>query len=182
MALITGSCASIAVIVLVRRSPTPWGWAFIAASAISVLSGVTGLSSHINRPCFALHVFFLLLSVAGQGLGFLMLFSRVDQTERRLKPTTGNEAETRILMKGNAALLLVMFCVEMLVLVLACSLQCCAAEGAYHGLDVEKRRGWGRKLAQVQEESLANATAMEEIHAAQFNDKFKQKYGEGFDP
>lgn len=85
-------------------------------------------------------------------------------------------------MKANAALLLVMFCAEMLVLILACSLQCCAPEREYEGLDVEKRKGWGRKLAQVQEESIANATAMEEIHAAQFNDKFKQKYGEGFDP
>lgn len=119
--------------------------------------------------------------MAGQGLGFLLLFSRVEQTERRLKPTIRNEAEARILMKANAALLLGMFLVEMLALVLACSLQCCAAEGGYHGLDVEKRKGWCRKLAQVQEESLANATAMEEIHAAQFNDKFKQKYGEGFE-
>lgn len=111
-----------------------------------------------------------------------MLSSRVEQTKHRLKPTSGTEAEVRILMKANAALLLVMFCAEMLVLILACSLQCCAPEREYEGLDVEKRKGWGRKLAQVQEESIANATAMEEIHAAQFNDKFKQKYGEGFDP
>lgn len=76
-------------------------------------------------------------------------------------------------------MLMAMFVMQLGVLILSCAVQSCWVR-EYEGLEAEreaadeKRR---RKIARVQEESMANAAKIAEMKSRELDEKMKIKYG-----
>lgn len=76
-------------------------------------------------------------------------------------------------------MLMAMFVMQLGVLILSCAVQSCWVR-EYEGLEAEreaadeKRR---RKIARVQEESMANAAKIAEMKCRELDEKMKIKYG-----
>ncbi|KAL5995327.1 hypothetical protein ACLOJK_025385 [Asimina triloba] len=173
------SSASFAPTILIKSPPTPFGWAVIATSSLSLLSSFVGFYSLLTHACLVTHISILLASLAGQGLGFLVLFSREETSLRLLKPDKGQK-EAKILAKLECGLLLSMFLLQLVVLVSTCTVQSCWVR-EYTGLEAEKEemaRRRGRRLARVQEESMANDVKTAEIQDREIDEKTKNRNGQ----
>lgn len=73
-----------------------------------------------------------------------------------------------------------MFLMQVVVLVLSCAVQHCWMK-EYEGLEAEREaavKKRSRRIARVQEESMANAVKIAEIKAKESDDKLKSKYGQ----
>lgn len=71
-----------------------------------------------------------------------------------------------------------MFLMEMVVLVLTCVVHSCWVR-EYEGIEAEREameRKRSRRIARVQEESMANAEKIAEIKAKELDEKMKNKY------
>ncbi|KAF3775795.1 hypothetical protein EJ110_NYTH49631 [Nymphaea thermarum] len=177
--VLLSSSASIAVVFLLRHTPTHFGWALFTASSFSFISSLTGLCSQFNKLCFVTTVCMLTVSLIGEGLGFLMLFFREGASIKFLH-STRDPREAKALIRVNTVLLLAMFLMQMMVLVTVCILQSCLV-AKYRGLESQreetaKRRS--KRMAQVQEESLANVAKMEETKSNDLDERMKAKYGQ----
>lgn len=83
-------------------------------------------------------------------------------------------------MKMECGALLSMFLLQLVVLVLTCTLQSCWVR-EYEGWEAEREgtaRRRSRRMARVQEESMANAAKITEVRAKELDDKMKSKYGQ----
>lgn len=173
------SSASFAPIFLLRNPPTTFGWALFTTSAFSLLSSFIGFYSQLTHFCFITHISLVLASLVGQALGFLALFSREGSSLRLLEPAR-SAREARILVKMECGALLSMFLLQLVVLVLTCTLQSCWVR-EYEGWEAEREetaRRRNRRMARVQEESMANAAKITEVRAKELDEKMKSKYGQ----
>ncbi|RVX05375.1 uncharacterized protein LOC100256155 [Vitis vinifera] len=148
------SSASLAPTILLRMPPTSLGWAFLMISCISLFSSFVGFYSQLTHFCFITHVSLLLSSSIGQLLGILALFTRENSSLSMLKsPRDMKEAKLLV--------------------------SCWVRE--YEGLEAEREaaaRKRSRRIARVQEESMANAAKIAEVKAKEFDEKMKNKYGQ----
>ncbi|KAL2251042.1 uncharacterized protein LOC105173678 [Sesamum indicum] len=169
------SAASFAPILLLKNPPTSLGWAFLLISSLSLLSSFTGFYSHF---CCITHVSLLLASSAAQLLGILALFTKEKSSLSMLK-SPRDPREAKLLVRLECGVLMAMFVMQLAVALLCCVVHSCWVR-EYRGLEAErdataeKRR---RKIARVQEESMANAARIAEVRGMELEEKMKSKYG-----
>ncbi|KAL0338890.1 UNVERIFIED_CONTAM: hypothetical protein Sangu_1411100 [Sesamum angustifolium] len=169
------SAASFAPTLLLKTPPTSLGWAFLLISSLSLLSSFTGFCSHF---CCITHVSLLLASSAAQLLGILALFTKEKSSLSMLK-SPRDPREAKLLVRLECGVLMAMFVMQLAVALLCCVVHSCWVR-EYRGLEAErdamaeKRR---RKIARVQEESMANAARIAEVRGMELEEKMKSKYG-----
>ncbi|KAK9274592.1 hypothetical protein L1049_021841 [Liquidambar formosana] len=171
------SASSLAPILLLKMPPTSMGLAFLMVSAISLLSSFVGFYSQLTHFCFVTHVSLLLASSIGQLLSILALFTRENSSLLMLKSQRDTK-EAKVLVRLECGILMAMFLMEMVVLVLTCVVHSCWVR-EYEGIEAEREameRKRSRRIARVQEESMANAEKIAEIKAKELDEKMKNKY------
>lgn len=172
------SAASVAPVILLRAPPTSMGMAFLMVSAISLLSSFVGFYSQLTHFCFLTHVSLLLASLVGQLLGIVALFTKENSTLSSIKPTR-DPREAKLLARLECGVLMAMLLLQVVVFALSCAVQSCWVR-EYEGLEAEREaaaRKRSRRIAMVQEESLANAEKIKEVKAKELDEKMKSKYG-----
>ncbi|XP_057968191.1 uncharacterized protein LOC131157811 [Malania oleifera] len=173
------SSASLAPTILLKMPPTSLGFAFLTVSATSVLSSLVGLCSHLGHFCFVTHVSLLLASSLGQLLTVVALLSRETSALSMLK-SPRDPREAKLLVRLECGIFMAMLMVQVGALVLTCAVHSCWVR-EYEGLEAEKEkseRQRSRRMARVQEESMANAGKVAEVKAKEFDEKMKSKYGQ----
>ncbi|MQL73665.1 hypothetical protein Taro_006006 [Colocasia esculenta] len=171
------AATSFAPPLLLRRPPAAFGWALLAVSAATLLASALGFCTHLSHCCFAGHTALVVASSVGQALGFLALFLR-EERSLALLASRRSPRETRFLFRAEEGALAAMFLVQSLVLMLSCALQSCWVR-EYEGLEAEREvaaRKRSRRMARVQEESLANAAAMAELKEKEVENKMRNMY------
>ncbi|XP_012077045.1 uncharacterized protein LOC105637961 [Jatropha curcas] len=170
--------ASVAPIILLKMPPTSLGFAFLMVSCISLLSSFVGFYSQLTHLCFITHISLLFASLIGQILSILALFTRERSSLLMLK-SPRDPKEAKLLVRLECGVLMAMLIMQMVVLALTCAVHNCWVRD-YADLEAEREataKKRSRRIARVQEESLANAAKIAEIKAKEFDDKMKSKYG-----
>ncbi|KAM3741536.1 hypothetical protein ACB098_07G002600 [Castanea mollissima] len=173
------SSASLAPIILLRMPPTSMGMAFLMVSCVSLLSSFVGFYSQLTHFCFITHMSLLLGSAIGQLLSILALFTK-EQSSLSLLKSTRDPKEAKLLVRLECGVLMAMFLMQLVVLVLSCAVHSCWLR-EYEGLEAEREamaRKRSRRIAKVQEESMANVAKISEVKAKELDDKMKSKYGQ----
>ncbi|KAJ0030275.1 hypothetical protein Pint_13498 [Pistacia integerrima] len=173
------SAASLAPIILIKMPPTSFGMALLTVSCISLLSSFVGFYSQLTHFCFITHVSLLLASVIGQLLSILALFTR-ERSSISMLNSPRDPKEAKVLVRLESGILMAMFLIQLLVLVLSCVIYSCWVR-EYEEIEAEREamaRKRSRRIAQVQEESMANATKIAETKAKELDEKMKSKYGQ----
>ncbi|XP_015572925.1 uncharacterized protein LOC8281179 [Ricinus communis] len=173
------SSVSIAPIILLKVPPTSLGFAFLVVSCISLLCSFIGFYSQFNRFCFVTHISLLFASLIGQVLSILALFTREKSSLSMLKSPI-DPKEAKLLVRLECGILMAMLIMQVVVLALSCTVHSCWVR-EYEELEAEREataKKRSRKIARVQEESMANAAKIAEIKANEFDDKMKSKYGQ----
>ncbi|XP_024445790.1 uncharacterized protein LOC18107698 [Populus trichocarpa] len=172
------SSASIVPIVLLKMPPTSLGFALLVGSCISLLSSFVGFYSQLTHMCCITHVSLLLASLVGQVLSILALFTREKPSLAMLK-SSRDPREAKLLVRLECGVLMAMLMMQLVVLVLSCAVHNCWVR-EYEGLEAEREataKKRSRRIARVQEESMANVAKIVEIKEKEFDDKMKSKYG-----
>ncbi|GJP53278.1 hypothetical protein CLOM_g12450 [Closterium sp. NIES-68] len=130
--VLAGGVASIIIMLIIRPVPLfPPGWGFMLLGALAIASGMLGVVSAARPGClFDCHVFCLLVSLAGFLASFLVIFLRLDVIVGNLQPAVEG-GKARQLVSTEGALYLVLFVTQLVVLLLAAIVQCCATAGDY---------------------------------------------------
>uniref|UniRef100_A0A5B7B7F4 Membrane lipoprotein n=1 Tax=Davidia involucrata TaxID=16924 RepID=A0A5B7B7F4_DAVIN len=173
------SATSLAPIIVLKMPPTSLGWAFIMISCISLLSSFVGFYSQLTHFCFITHVSLLLASSISQLLGILALFRKEKSSLSMLK-SQRDPKEAKVLVRLECGILMAMFLMQLGALVLSCAVHSCWVR-EYEGLEAEREaaaRKRSRRIARVQEESIANAAKIAEIKSKDLDEKMKSKYGQ----
>lgn len=190
--VIAASTFSIVCMLALRVVPTSWGWGFIAFALLSVATALVGcismsLPARDGRACFTLHMFLLITSMCIQGAVFLLLITRPDGVLNKLQ-SNRSEYDGKMVLKVDSALLLWVFCVQLVVLAIACIVHHCEPVDYYVDLEAHSGTGQrsGRRLSRVQEESIADAQAeatylarkesKPETEAARLHREMKERY------
>nr|DAD44260.1 TPA_asm: hypothetical protein HUJ06_002490 [Nelumbo nucifera] len=173
------SSASFPPIFLLKNPPSSLGWALLVVSCLSLLSSLVGFYSQLTRFCFITHISLLLASSIGQVLGILALFTQ-ENSSLQLLSSPRDPKEARFLVRVECGTLMAMLLTDLGVLVLACAVHSCWVK-EYEGLETEREataRKRSRRMARVQEESMANAAKIAEVRAKESDEKMKNKYGQ----
>ncbi|XP_059634737.1 uncharacterized protein LOC132277048 [Cornus florida] len=173
------SAASVAPIVVLKMPPTSLGWALLMVSCISLVSSFVGFYSQITHFCFITHVSLILASSIGQLFCILALFTKEKSSLSMIK-SNRDPREAKLLVRLECGILMAMFIMQLGVLVLACAVHSCWVR-EYEGLEAEREvtaKKRSRRIARVQEESMANAAKIAEIKAKELDEKMKNKYGQ----
>lgn len=94
--------------------------------------------------------------------------------------STRDPKEAKVLVRLECGALMAMCMLQFVVLMLSCAVHSCWVKD-YEELEAEKEviaRKRSRKIAKVQEESMANATKIAEVKDKEFDEKMKSKYGQ----
>ncbi|RDX72659.1 hypothetical protein CR513_47820, partial [Mucuna pruriens] len=156
------SASSFAPTILLKTPPTSFGMALLMVSGISLLSSFVGFYSQLTR----------------QVLSILALFTKEKASIFLLK-SPRDPKEAKLLVRLECGALMAMCMLQCVVLMLSCAVHSCWVKD-YEELEAEKEasaRKRSRRIAEVQEESMANATKMAEIKAKELDEKMKSKYG-----
>ncbi|KAK7265439.1 hypothetical protein RJT34_33059 [Clitoria ternatea] len=173
------SASSFAPTILLKMPPTSFGMAFLLVSAISLLSSFVGFYSQLTYLCFLTHTSLILASLTGQVLTILALFTKEKASISMLK-SPRDPKEAKILVRLECGALMAMCMLQLVVFMLNCAVHSCWVKD-YEELEAEKEakaRKRSRRIAEVQEESMANATKMAEIKSKELDEKMKSKYGQ----
>jgi len=147
-------------------------------SGISLLSSFVGFYSQLTHFCFLTHISLLLASLIGQVLSILALFTK-EKASMSLLKSPRDPKEAKLLVRLECGALMAMCMLQCVVLILSCAVQSCWVKN-YEELNAEREasaRKRSRRIAEVQEESMTNATKMAEMKAKELDDKMKSKYG-----
>jgi len=172
------SASSFAPTILLKMPPTSFGLALLMVSGISVLSSFVGFYSQLTHFCFLTHISLLLASLIGQVLSILALFTK-ERASMSLLKSPRDPKEAKLLVRLECGALMAMCMLQCVVLMLSCAVHNCWVKD-YEELNAEKEasaRKRSRRIAEVQEESMANATKMAEMKAKELDEKMKHKYG-----
>ncbi|XP_031117422.1 uncharacterized protein LOC116020977 [Ipomoea triloba] len=172
------SSASVIPIILLRNPPTSLGFAFLLVSAISLLSSFIAFYSHLTRFCFITHVSLLLASSLAQILAVLALFTKEKPSLAMLK-SPRDAREAKLLIRLECGAMMAMLVLQLVVSAATCLVHSCWVRD-FEDLEAE-REAWARKrsrrIAQVQEEAMANAVKIAEVKGRDFDEKMvKGKY------
>ncbi|KAL8119900.1 uncharacterized protein LOC141724535 [Apium graveolens] len=172
------STTSLVPTVALKMPPSSLGLAFLMVSSISLLSSFVGFYSHLAHFCFLTHVSLLLASSIGQLLGILALFTKERSSISMLKSDRGPK-EAKLLVRLECGIFMATFVMQLAVVVITCAVHSCWVR-EYEDIEAEKEalaRKRSRRIARVQEESIANAAKICEIKDKEFDEKMKVKYG-----
>ncbi|XP_027333763.1 uncharacterized protein LOC113848448 [Abrus precatorius] len=178
-ALFILSAASFAPTILLKMPPTSFGMAFLMVSGFSLLSSFVGFYSQLTYFCFLTHISLLLASLIGQVLSILALFTKEKASISLLK-SPRDPKEAKFLVKLECGAFMAMCMLQLVVLILSCTVHSCWVKD-YEELEAEKEasaRKRSRRIAEVQEECMANATKTAEIKGKELDEKVKSKYGQ----
>ncbi|KAK3040356.1 hypothetical protein RJ639_026761 [Escallonia herrerae] len=159
--------------------PTSMGWALLMVSAISLISSFVGFYSQLMHCCFLTHVSLLLASSIGQLLAILSLFTKEKSSLSMLK-SPRDAREAKLLVRLECGVLMAMFVMQLGVLALTCAVHSCWVR-EYEGIEAEMEktaRRRSRRIARVQEESMANVAKISDSKAKELDEKMKTKYGQ----
>ncbi|KAI8019571.1 hypothetical protein LOK49_LG04G00116 [Camellia lanceoleosa] len=173
------SATSLFPIILLKMPPTSLGWAFLTVSSISLLSSFVGFYSHLTHFCFITHLSLLLASSIGQLLAILALFTK-EKLSLSLLKSPRDPKEAKVLVRLECGIVMAMFVLQIGVLVLMCAVHSCWVR-EYEGLESEREameRKMSRRMARVQEESMANVAKMAEMKGKELDENMKNKYGQ----
>ncbi|CAK7352454.1 unnamed protein product [Dovyalis caffra] len=87
--------------------------------------------------------------------------------------------EAKLLVRLECGVLMAMFIMQLVALVLSCAVHNCWVR-EYEGLEAEREataKKRNRRIARVQEESIANVAKITEVKAKEFEEKMKSKHG-----
>ncbi|XP_065850381.1 uncharacterized protein [Euphorbia lathyris] len=172
------SSASLAPIILLKTPPTSLALAFLIVSSISLLSSFTGCYSQLTHFCFITHISLVFASLIGQVLSILTLFTR-EKASLSMFKSPRDPKEAKLLVRLECGILMAMLMMQVLGLALSCILHNCWVRD-YEGVEVEKEKRAkkrSKRIARVQEESMANVKVIAENKAMEFDEKMKSKYG-----
>ncbi|KAI5075021.1 hypothetical protein GOP47_0010982 [Adiantum capillus-veneris] len=189
--VILASIITIICMLALRLVPTAWGWGFLSFSFLSITSAIVGLIATSSRgTCHSVNMFLLITSTCVQCSVFLLLITRPSAVLDKFK-SNRSDYDGRILLKVDAALLLWIFCVQVVVLAMSCIMHYCEPVDYYEDLEGNPRatRRGSRRLSRVQEESIADAQAEAAKTAAseasrlhkEMKEKYSQKKEEAYD-
>lgn len=180
--VLVASIASIVCMLALRLFPTAWGWGFLAFSLLSAFSAVVGCISSRQSACYSLHMFLLIASTSIQGAVFLLFLTKPDAVLERLD-SNRSEYDGRTLLRVDAVVLIGMFCIQLVVMALACMIHYCEPTDYYEDLE-GKTLSRGKNLARVQEETCEEAETegegmvKEESEVARLHKAMKEKYSQ----
>ncbi|KAI3447213.1 hypothetical protein Pfo_003878 [Paulownia fortunei] len=170
------SAASLAPIISLKMPPTSLGWAFLMVSCISFLSSFIGFYSQLTHFCCMTHVSLLLASSIAQLLGILALFTKEKSSLSMIK-SPRDPREAKLLVRLECGVLMAMFVMQLLVLLLSCAVHCCWVRG-YEDLEAERdameKKSRQKKIARVQEESMANSAKSAEMKGHGLDEKMNK--------
>ena len=167
------SAASFAPTILLKMPPTSFGMAFLMVSGISLLSSFVGFYSQLTYLCFLTHTSLVLASLIGQVLTILALFTK-EKASLSLLKSPRDPKEAKLLVRLECGALMAMCMMQLMVLVLSCAVHSCWVKD-YEELEAEKEasaRKRSKRMAKVQEESMANAT---KIKTEELDEKMRSK-------
>ncbi|KAG4929555.1 hypothetical protein JHK82_046619 [Glycine max] len=170
------SASSFAPTILLKMPPTSFGMALLMVSGISLLSSFVGFYSPLTHFCYLTHISLLLASLIGQVLTILALFTK-EKASMSLLKSPRDPKEAKLLVRLECGALMAMFMLQCVVLMLGCAVHSFWVKD-YEELEAEKAasaRKRSRRIAEVQEESMANASKMAEIKAKELDEKMKSK-------
>ncbi|XVF35131.1 hypothetical protein REPUB_Repub18cG0118400 [Reevesia pubescens] len=173
------SAASLAPIILLKMPPTSLGLAFLMVSCISLLSSFVGFYSQLTHFCLITHTSLLIASLIGQILSILVLFTKEKSSLSMLK-SPRDPKEAKLLVRVGCGIFMAMLLMQLVVLALTCTLHNCWVR-EYEGLETEREataKKRSRRMARVQEESMANAAKIAEIKDKEFDEMMKSKYNQ----
>lgn len=173
------SVSSFVPIILLKMPPTSLGLAFLLVSSMSVLSSFIGFYSQLKHCCFMTHLTLLISTLVGQVVGVLALFTR-ERASLSMFKSPRDPKEAKLLLRLECGVLMAMLIFQLLVLALSCVVHICWVR-EYEGLEMEREataKKRSRRIARVQEESMANAEKIAEVKAKEFDEKMKSKYGQ----
>ncbi|QHO22081.1 uncharacterized protein DS421_11g352070 [Arachis hypogaea] len=156
--------------------PTSFGMAFFMVSGISILSSLVGFYSQLTYLCFLTHISLVLASLVGQILTILALFTR-EKASLSLLKSPRDPKEAKFLVRMECGALMAMCMLQVVVLVLSCAVHSCWVKD-YEELEAEKEamaRKRSRKMAKVQEESMANGTKIAQCKTKELDENMKSK-------
>ncbi|KAK6944747.1 hypothetical protein RJ641_025849 [Dillenia turbinata] len=162
---------------LLKMPPTSLGWAFVMVSCLSFFSSFLGFYSQLTHFCFLTHIWLIFASSIAQLLSILVLFTKEKSSLSMLK-SPRDPSEAKVLVRVEYGVFMSMFVMQLMVLALTCAVQSCWVR-EYEGLQAEREamaRKRSRRIAEVQEESMANAAKMAEFKAKELDEKVKSKY------
>ncbi|CAK9871254.1 unnamed protein product [Sphagnum jensenii] len=165
-----GGVASLVIEFLLEHRPSQTGWLLVIVSAFTVASGLIGLCSSTRRGCFTLQLVLLAFSLVGLIAAALSIFFKAQQVLNDMSPKIARNTAIKVL-RLDAAVLFITFCVQVAVLVLGVCVNCCDLNDHYE--EIEMNRGMARTQG-----AADNRAAMKgESKAAQLAERMKKKYG-----
>ncbi|KAJ7955980.1 putative Membrane lipoprotein [Quillaja saponaria] len=173
------SVASFAPTILLRMPPTSFGMAYILVSGISLFSSFVGFYSQLTHLCYITHISLLLASLISQLLSILALFTK-EKSSLSMFKSPRDPKEAKLLVRLECGALVAMFMMQLVVLLLSCAVHSCWVK-EYEGLEAEREataKKRSRRIAKVQEESMANVSKISEVKAKELDEKMKSKYGQ----
>ncbi|XP_015931537.1 uncharacterized protein LOC107457876 [Arachis duranensis] len=176
LSLFVISAASFAPTILLKMPPTSFGMAFFMVSGISILSSLVGFYSQLTYLCFLTHISLVLASLVGQILTIFALFTR-EKASLSLLKSPRDPKEAKFLVRMECGALMAMCMLQVVVLVLSCAVHSCWVKD-YEELEAEKEamaRKRSRKMAKVQEESMANGTKIAQCKTKELDENMKSK-------
>ncbi|MCO5561727.1 hypothetical protein L7F22_015350 [Adiantum nelumboides] len=181
--VILASIITIICMLALRIVPTAWGWGFLSFSFLSIISAVVGCIATSSRgTCHSVNMFLLITSLCIQCSVFLLLMTRPSAVLDRFQ-SNRSEYDGKTLLKVDAALLLWVFCVQIVVLAMSCIMHYCELVDYYEDLEGNPRTSHhgSRRLSRVQEESIADAqaeAAKPASEASRLHKEMKENYSQ----
>eukprot|EP00271_Cylindrocystis_brebissonii_P009361 TRINITY_DN24154_c0_g1_i1.p1 TRINITY_DN24154_c0_g1~~TRINITY_DN24154_c0_g1_i1.p1 ORF type:complete len:208 (-),score=23.75 TRINITY_DN24154_c0_g1_i1:968-1591(-) len=165
--------ATIVLLFVIKHSPTVAGWAFIALSLTSIVSGFFGFMTSDFRGCCGLHMIFMVLSTAGQVVAFLVIFL----SETQILGDIGYEyySSAYNLLRIVAILYVLLFACQMFLFFLNCVIDACCMLDFYE--DLEQQPVNPAQAAKQEAKNEKARLKMEASSAKVLADKMKAKYG-----
>ncbi|CAN6321249.1 unnamed protein product [Urochloa humidicola] len=161
LSLLALAAAALGPILLLRRRPTPFGWALLSVHAATILSALSALLAHFtHRPRLAAHTALAVAALSGHALASAAFFLRRDGS-LELIGSARDRREQLALAFLEEVLLLAMFLAQAVALAATCVVSR-RWEREYREAETEKAavaRKRGRNMARVQAESAAAAEA-----------------------
>ncbi|XP_019463002.1 PREDICTED: uncharacterized protein LOC109361930 [Lupinus angustifolius] len=159
--------------------PTSFGVAFLTVSIISLISSFVGFYSQLTQCCFLTHISLILASLIGQVLSILALFTK-EKTSLSMLKSPRDPKEAKLLVRLECGAFMGMCMLQLMVLTLSCAVHSCWVK-EYEDLEAQREvtaKKRSRRIARVQEESMANVNKNAEIKSKEFDEKVKSKYGQ----
>lgn len=147
-------------------------------SSISLLSSFIGFYSNLTHFCFITHISLLLASSIAQLLAVLALFTKEKSALSALK-SPRDPREAKVLVRLECGVFMAMLLMQCGVLLVTCGVHSCWVR-EFEGIEAEREateRKRSRRMARVQEESMANAVKIAEVKGKELDEKMKSNYG-----